>query len=1038
MRDRGFDITDLLPFVSVPRGETPIVLERLEIAVVVSGMFAETTQTLTFRNPNRRPLEGSLTFPLPDGAVVCGYAIDLDGELVDGVVVAKQEARRILETEIRKGADPGLVEQVQGNVYRARIYPLPAAGIRTVRIAYVSDLACDGTSAAYHLPLAHAAKLDHVSLRVEIVKGEVIPQLSGGLGNLALADLRDAFVAEATLPRGTACDDLLVKLPDLPRHLRVVERCGDDALFAVSSAIPASDSTWTPQRIALLWDASGSRTEIDRELELVSALLDRWPRLAIDVCVVRDVVDREPRSFAGREARAALLDHLRDLPRDGGTNLTAFDPTALPHPDDEAWLVLSDGLNTIGRGLPARGTVPIVTCTSAARSDSSYLRQLAAGGGIHVDLGTTTAVAAVELVATARDGLRVIGTEGCEDVHVRRAAGRLSIVGHLTGEVGQVRVAGSGAPADHISISRSRAVAGHLVGRAWAGQHAGALAVIDPADPRILELARRFGVVTANASLLVLETLAQHVEHDVEPAASRTAMRAEFARLRTDRRRDESATKSSHLERVVELWRERVRWWETVFEPRQPEVVSKKTASPMRAGAPGAVAMAMASPDEDDLAMSVGGAPSAPMEMSMEMEMAMPAPAASAGRGGPGAPGGPPRASQAPEAPRSPAATIQIKAWSADTPYLTALRASPDPHAAYLSARAEYAASPAFFLDCGDFFLGTGARTIGLRVLSNLLELGLDDPALMRMYAWRLQQAGELDAAIDVFERVRGMRDDEPQSHRDLGLALGERWEKTGAPGDATRAMELLHDVVDRMWERFPEIELIALMELNRLIARTRERGIATPARIDPRLIRLLDLDLRISMSWDLDLTDVDLHVFEPNGEHAYYGQRESSGGGLVSRDFREGYGPEEYVRHRAAAGRYTVKAHYYGSHQQDVAGACTVIVHVMVNFGRPNEQRQVMTLRLDRPSDQVVVGDVTFEPSAPVPVDWRPRFKKLAKGMTLDEVASLVGQPRRIEGADETVLVFEPGPGIIVHVVAKPRVIRVVQIMAGAALDLI
>ena len=238
--------------------------------------------------------------------------------------------------------------------------------------------------------------------------------------------------------------------------------------------------------------------------------------------------------------------------------------------------------------------------------------------------------------------------------------------------------------------------------------------------------------------------------------------------------------------------------------------------------------------------------------------------------------------------------------------------------------------------------------------------------------------------------------------------------------------------------ERFPEIELIALMELNRLIAKARDRGVATPARIDPRLVRLLDLDLRISMAWDLDLTDVDLHVFEPNGEHAYYGQNQTSGGGLVSRDFRQGYGPEEYVRRKAAAGDYIVKAHYYGSHQQDVAGACTVIVHVTVNFGRPNEQRQVLTLRLDRPSDQVVVGNVTFASPTRPPVDWRPRFRELRKGMTIDEISNVVGQPARIEGAEATVLVYEPAPGIVVHVRTAPRLVAVTQIMDGAALDLL
>src|SRR5580704_12882112 len=137
---RRFDVHDILPFIGVPPGESPVVLGRLEVAVAISGLFAETTQTMTFRNPNRRTLEGSLSVALPDGATVCGYAIDLDGELVDGVIVAKHEARRILEVEIRKGVDPGLVEQVQGNVYRTRIYPLPPAGTRTVRLTYVTEL----------------------------------------------------------------------------------------------------------------------------------------------------------------------------------------------------------------------------------------------------------------------------------------------------------------------------------------------------------------------------------------------------------------------------------------------------------------------------------------------------------------------------------------------------------------------------------------------------------------------------------------------------------------------------------------------------------------------------------------------------------------------------------------------------------------------------------------------------------------------------------------------------------------------------------
>ena len=59
--------------------------------------------------------------------------------------------------------------------------------------------------------------------------------------------------------------------------------------------------------------------------------------------------------------------------------------------------------------------------------------------------------------------------------------------------------------------------------------------------------------------------------------------------------------------------------------------------------------------------------------------------------------------------------------------------------------------------------------------------------------------------------------------------------------------------------------------------------------KIDSRLITS-DLDVRISMSWDADLVDIDLHVDEPTGETVNYSHRDSAIGGHVSRDFQDGY----------------------------------------------------------------------------------------------------------------------------------------------------
>jgi hypothetical protein len=287
----------------------------------------------------------------------------------------------------------------------------------------------------------------------------------------------------------------------------------------------------------------------------------------------------------------------------------------------------------------------------------------------------------------------------------------------------------------------------------------------------------------------------------------------------------------------------------------------------------------------------------------------------------------------------------------------------------YLDQRAGYGTSPAYYLDCGHFFFGQGDAVIGRRVLTSILELGLDDPSLLRVVAYRLAEAGELDLAIQLLEDVLELRPEEPQSYRDLALMLARRGEAEGAKhaaSDLSRAMELLHDVVLGRWDRFEQIEVIALMELNRIWERSDRLPKAVSKRVvrpelDERLRKNLDVDVRITLSWDADLTDVDLWVMEPSGEKAFYSNPRTAIGGNVSRDFTQGYGPEEYCLRKAPEGKYLIQANYYGSSQQTLLGPATVKAVVITNFGREGERRQELTLRVDKGGDVVTVGEIAL-----------------------------------------------------------------------------
>ena len=107
-------------------------------------------------------------------------------------------------------------------------------------------------------------------------------------------------------------------------------------------------------------------------------------------------------------------------------------------------------------------------------------------------------------------------------------------------------------------------------------------------------------------------------------------------------------------------------------------------------------------------------------------------------------------------------------------------------------------------------------------MLSNLAEMQLESRHVLRVLGYRLIQAKDNARAVEVFRKVLAMADEEPQSHRDLGLALA-------ATGQPQEAIEHLYEVVARPWDgRFDDVELVALNELNAIIAHA-ARSRSTP-----------------------------------------------------------------------------------------------------------------------------------------------------------------------------------------------------------------
>src|SRR5258708_10930736 len=147
----------------------------------------------------------------------------------------------------------------------------------------------------------------------------------------------------------------------------------------------------------------------------------------------------------------------------------------------------------------------------------------------------------------------MVESDGCEDTRLIAGQGRLAVLGRLTKEDASLAIAGLAATTERLTVSRRGGVGGDLVARAWAGAQTQVLGLtLQPTADEILTLARTHGLVTPGTSLLVLESLEQYLEYQIEPPASLPAMRAAYESHSAANTQAENERRKSHLDTIVD------------------------------------------------------------------------------------------------------------------------------------------------------------------------------------------------------------------------------------------------------------------------------------------------------------------------------------------------------------------------------------------------------------------------------------------------------------------------------------------------------
>ncbi len=939
-----------------PDGQA-LILEELSVRSAIHGMLSLTELELRFRNPQERRIEGRFTCTLPPNAAISRFAKDVNGQLMEGEVVERLRANQVYESFLHQMRDPALLEQDQGNRFSARIFPIEAKAPVHLVVSWTQLLPLQNGTRTYSLPLRGLDKVKKLTF-----KAFVTPLPDSTQGKLTTSTAQVTSFEETDW---TPDKDIVLTWPSHGGEPTTL-RAGDFFLTALRPSVAVATrvvpATWTLYVDTSASSAEGAPHRIRAIEELLGALPDntRVQLIAFD----QDVVPLA--SGTASEVSRTAGDLLRNRLFLGGTDLGSLlrDVTRTLRDDPARGVVIaSDLVPTVGSvashemksaidALPPRATIHALILGS--REDAPTAKAITAGRGRIIRVPFTES-----LVTSARDAASSIRTPlgGSYDLTDENAewiypshfddvqpGDEVIALGKLKAgrEPNGARTLDSNTFAPLLEREAYRAYLEYLAQREASETSDAVRRALASEQVRISTEQR---VVIPRTTMLVLESEWDYQRFGLDRRALAAILTIEAGGIgRIDRRSTEWVPPPRPIPMPMPVRpqtsrddaRPRIEQPKAMPAPMSvpPSEVENEVAvdAPPPPAQRGAVAEAITVQSEAPVTGGVeggvvGGSVAAPMRMRRRE----------------------PSEDRAREEKKQTVDWTRRRIPTRDDVAKLEKKLGADPRDRELYNQLSEALAllgewsdlrrlalrwqpydpenPQVYEVLGMADSELGRENEAARAFASLIEVAPNKPELLQRAGLLLLRTHRASLAETPLRRALEMRPDRANAYRHLALLL---W-RDGRIEEAARVLESATRQNFPGW--YGGVQRVVREELGYVYRAWLKKDPSMRRELEDRAREYdVDLDrtdaLRVTLAWETDANDVDLHVVDPRGEEVYYSHKQSDSGLQLYEDITQGLGPEVVRAGRAPRGTYHVGVRYFAAGPMGISRGVVIVMH--------------------------------------------------------------------------------------------------------------